>query len=95
MNLFHLKHGLIQCCHKLFELFLFSFGLNINEDRQENGYDYYEQNLSSTLGAVAAENWNFNPLQMTRNYFSKTQNFVVFLYYYQTSSTPSLIQQLN
>ena len=46
-----------------------SFGLNINEDRQKNGYDYYEQNLSSTLGAVAAENWNFNPLQMTRNYF--------------------------
>ena len=46
-----------------------SFGLNINEDRQKNGYDYYEQNLSSTLAAVAAENWNFNPLQMTRNYF--------------------------
>lgn len=45
------------------------FGLNINEDRQKNGYDFYEQNLSSTLGAVAAENWNFNPLQMTRNYF--------------------------
>lgn len=46
-----------------------NFGLNINEDRQKNGYDYYEQNLSSTLAAVAAENWNFNPLQMTRNYF--------------------------
>lgn len=46
-----------------------SFGLNINEDRQKNGYDYYEQNLSSTLAAVAAENWNFNPLQMTKNFF--------------------------
>lgn len=46
-----------------------NFGLNINEDRQKNGYDFYEQNLSSTLKAVAEENWNFNPLQMTRNYF--------------------------
>tara|TARA_R110000803_G_C11984737_1_gene321171 strand:- start:1166 stop:2434 length:1269 start_codon:yes stop_codon:yes gene_type:complete len=40
------------------------FGLNINEDAQKIGYDLYQQNIWQTLGAVAADNWNFNPLQM-------------------------------
>jgi len=49
------------------------FGLNINEDAQSIGYDMYQQNLGQTLGAVASDNWNFNPLQMTRTYIDMVQ----------------------
>jgi hypothetical protein len=38
------------------------FGLNLNETAQESGYDQYKMNLYESLGAVAADNWNFNPV---------------------------------
>ena len=38
------------------------FGLNINETAAKTGYDQYSVRLGETLGAVAADNWNFNPL---------------------------------
>ena len=38
------------------------FGLNINETAQEAGYDQFSQGLGDTLKAVAADNWNFNPI---------------------------------
>ena len=38
------------------------FGLNINETAQESGFDQFSQGLGSTLKAVAADNWNFNPI---------------------------------
>lgn len=39
-----------------------SFGTNINETAQESGYDQYSFGLRKTLGAVAGETWDFNPL---------------------------------
>ena len=44
------------------------FGLNIDETAQETGYDKYEINLFESLGAVAADNWNFNPVMSLWNY---------------------------
>ena len=38
------------------------FGLNINETAQETGYDQYATGLKQALGAVAADNWKFNPI---------------------------------
>ena len=38
------------------------FGLNINETAQETGYDQFSVGLGDTLKAVAADNWNFNPV---------------------------------
>lgn len=38
------------------------FGININENAQESGYDQYSFGLQKTLGAVAGETWDFNPL---------------------------------
>ena len=38
------------------------FGLNINETAAKTGYDQYSVRLGETLGAVAADNWNFNPV---------------------------------
>ena len=38
------------------------FGININETAQEYGYDQYSFGLQKTLGAVAGETWDFNPL---------------------------------
>ena len=35
------------------------FGLNINETAAKTGYDQYSVRLGETLGAVAADNWNF------------------------------------
>jgi hypothetical protein len=35
------------------------FGLNINDTAQESGYDQYKSSLFESLGAVAADNWNF------------------------------------
>jgi len=40
----------------------FGFGLNINETAQETGYDQYQTSLFESLGAVAKDNWNFNPV---------------------------------
>jgi len=40
----------------------FGFALNINETAQETGYDQYQTSLFESLGAVAADNWNFNPV---------------------------------
>ena len=44
------------------------FGLNIDETAQETGYDKYEVSLFESLGAVAADNWNFNPVMSLWNY---------------------------
>tara|TARA_R110001592_G_scaffold55314_1_gene169174 strand:- start:1344 stop:2585 length:1242 start_codon:yes stop_codon:yes gene_type:complete len=44
------------------------FGLNLNETAQESGYDQYKMNLYESLGAVAADNWNFNPVMSLLNY---------------------------
>ena len=40
----------------------FGFGLNINETAQETGYDQYQTSLFESLGAVAKDNWNYNPV---------------------------------
>ena len=40
----------------------FGFGLNINKTAQETGYDQYKTNLFESLGAVAKDNWNYNPV---------------------------------
>jgi len=47
----------------------FGFGLNINETAQETGYDQYKTSLFESLGAVAADNWNFNPVMSLFNIF--------------------------
>jgi len=45
------------------------FGLNINETASKFGYDQYSTRLGETLGAVAADNWNFNPLSSIGTYY--------------------------
>jgi len=45
----------------------FGFGLNINDTAQETGYDQYKTSLFESLGAVAADNWNFNPVMSILN----------------------------
>ncbi len=45
------------------------FGLNINETAAKTGYDQYSVRLGETLGAVAADNWNFNPLSSIGTYY--------------------------
>ena len=44
------------------------FGLNVDETAQETGYDKYDVSLFESLGAVAADNWNFNPVMSLWNY---------------------------
>ena len=39
----------------------FGFGLDINETADKFGYDQYQTSLLETLGAVASDNWTFNP----------------------------------
>jgi len=38
------------------------FALETDTTGQENGYDRYATSLGQSLGAVASDNWNFNPL---------------------------------
>ena len=45
------------------------FGLNINETAAKFGYDQYSTRLGETLSAVAADNWNFNPLSSIGTYY--------------------------
>ena len=45
----------------------FGFGLNVNDTAQETGYDQYKTSLFESLGAVAADNWNFNPVMSILN----------------------------
>lgn len=45
------------------------FGLNINETAAKTGYDQYSVRLGETLGAVAADNWNFNPASSIYTYW--------------------------
>ena len=45
------------------------FGLNINETAAKFGYDQYNTRLGETLGAIAADNWNFNPLSSIGTYY--------------------------
>ena len=45
------------------------FGLNINETAAKFGYDQYNTRLGETLGAIAADNWNFNPASSIWTYW--------------------------
>ena len=45
------------------------FGLNINETASKFGYDQYSTRLGETLGAIAADSWNFNPLSSIGTYY--------------------------
>jgi len=45
------------------------FGLNINETAAKFGYDQYSTRLGETLGAIADDNWNFNPLSSIGTYY--------------------------
>ena len=45
------------------------FGLNINETAAKTGYDQYSVRLGETLGAIAADNWNFNPASSIYTYW--------------------------
>ena len=47
-----------------------AFRLKTDETAQENGYDRYEKNLLETLGAIAADNWEYNPLEATKTHRS-------------------------
>tara|TARA_R110000868_G_scaffold407111_2_gene688217 strand:+ start:5643 stop:6875 length:1233 start_codon:yes stop_codon:yes gene_type:complete len=42
------------------------FGLNVDNTAQTGGYDQYQTSFFDTLGAVAKETWNFNPLKSTQ-----------------------------
>ena len=48
----------------------FGFGLNINETAQQNGYDLYKTTLKESLGAVASDNWQYNPFQSIKTYYN-------------------------
>ena len=39
-----------------------NFGLEVNENAKDIGYDLYKTNLGESLAATAADAWNFNPL---------------------------------
>ena len=45
----------------------FGFGLNTIKTAQETGYDQYKTSLFESLGAVASDNWNFNPVMSILN----------------------------
>jgi len=45
----------------------FGFGLNTIKTAQETGYDQYKTSLFESLGAVASDNWNFNPSISIKN----------------------------
>jgi hypothetical protein len=47
----------------------FAFELNTNKTAQETGYDQYKTTLFESLGAIAADNWNYNPSISIKNYF--------------------------
>jgi hypothetical protein len=49
------------------------FSLATDATAQENGYDRYSTTLGETLGAVAGENWNFNPISSIGTYRSVLQ----------------------
>ncbi len=51
-----------------------SFGLDINENVKTNGYDLYKSTLGETLGAVAEDAWNFNPLPAAIRFFELEAN---------------------
>ena len=48
----------------------FGFGLNTIKTAQETGYDQYKTSLFESLGAVASDNWNFNPAFSIKNMFN-------------------------
>lgn len=47
-----------------------AFKLKLDETAQENGYDRYSKSLLETLGAIAADNWEYNPLEATKTHMS-------------------------
>jgi len=52
-----------------------AFGIDVNENAKENGYDLYSTTLKKTLGAVYEDTWKFNPISsIIRSYeLSSTQ----------------------
>ena len=46
------------------------FALETDTTAQQNGYDRYNTTLGQALGAVAGENWNFNPMSSIGTYRS-------------------------
>ena len=46
------------------------FSLATDTTAQKNGYDRYDTTLRQTLGAVASENWKFNPISSIGTYRS-------------------------
>ena len=50
------------------------FGLDVNENVKTNGYDLYKSTLGETLGAVAEDAWNFNPLPSAIRFFELEAN---------------------
>ena len=42
------------------------FALKIDNTAQDNGYDRYSKSLTETLGAIASDNWEYNPLTATK-----------------------------
>ena len=50
------------------------FGLDVNKNVKTNGYDLYKSTLGETLGAVAEDAWNFNPLPSAIRFFELEAN---------------------
>jgi len=61
----------------------FGFGLNTIKTAQETGYDNYKTSLFESLGAVAEDNWNFNPVMSLLNIFGSDTFNVDVLYQQQ------------
>lgn len=47
-----------------------AFKLKTDETAQDNGYDRYSKGFIDTLGAIAADNWEYNPLEATKTHRS-------------------------
>ena len=46
------------------------FKLDVSTSAQDNGYDRYSKSLTETLGAIASDNWEYNPLEATKTHRS-------------------------
>ena len=46
------------------------FKLDVSTSAQDNGYDRYSKSLLETLGAIASDNWEYNPLEATKTHRS-------------------------
>ena len=46
------------------------FKLDVSSSAQDNGYDRYSKSLTETLGAIASDNWEYNPFTATKTHRS-------------------------